>query len=162
MSARIGVAAGMLLACAASLAADEVAPLPGLDECIKAALDQRPGVLYGWEAMAGVYRVTVLGNDEKVADATCSPESPGTLYFENRVGLRRLDRYQNMAVPESKARMTAPAIFSGKVKLTRMEIDTDVRGHPSYEYRMRLPSGHEAKARIDSGSGELTYAEVKE
>lgn len=45
-------------------AADEIAPLPGLDTCIAAALQQRPGMLFGWRSLNdppdGSHRITFI------------------------------------------------------------------------------------------------------
>src|SRR5689334_2785025 len=96
--------ATLILCCAAgglrlAFAADEIAPLPGLDTCIDAALQQRQGgVLYGWRSLNdpadGSYRVSVLTPDGKIADASCSSNAPNDLRFENRVGVRRFERYK--------------------------------------------------------------------
>ena len=154
------------IGCASAIAANDVAPLPGLDTCVDAALQQRPGVLYGWrlinDAPQPVYKVSVISAEGKIADAECSPAATSSLHFENRIGVRRFDRYRQISVPEATARNTAPLVFAGNVKITSMEIDTDVKGHLAYEYRMELPSGHKALSHVDTTSGFLTYAEAKE
>jgi hypothetical protein len=158
-----GVAA---ICCAPAMAANEIAALPGLDACVDAALQQRPGVLYGWrlinDAPQPVYKVSVISAEGKVADADCSPVATGNLRFENRMGVRRFERYKQISVPEAAARNTAPLVFAGNVKIMSMEIDTDVKGHLAYEYHMELPSGHKAISHVDTTSGFLTYAEAKE
>ena len=100
--------------------------------------------------------------DGKIADAACSVDNANNLRFENRVGVRRFERYKEIVVQESAARNTAPLVFAGTVKITGMEIDTDVKGHLWYEYRMDLPSGHKAMSHVDTTSGFLTSAEAKE
>jgi len=146
-----------------ALAADEISPLPDLDACIAAALKERPGVLFGWkETGVGAYQISVIAADGKIADAPCSGSAPAGLQFENRLGLRRFEPYERIQVPEASARATASLIFSGRVRYTQMEIDTDVRGGLSYEYRMELQSGHHVLARVDTVSGLLVYAEVQE
>ena len=59
-------------------AADEIAPLPGLGTCIAAALQQRPGMLFGWRSLNdppdGGYRITVITPDGKIAGAVCSSD----------------------------------------------------------------------------------------
>jgi hypothetical protein len=148
------------------MAANEIAPLPGLDTCVNAALQQRPGVLYGWrlinDAPQPVYKVSVISADGKIADADCSPAATDNLRFENRIGVRRFERYKQISVPETAARNTAPLVFGGNVKLKSMEIDTDIKGHLAYEYRMELPSGHKAISHVDTTSGFLTSAEASE
>ena len=170
MKIRACYAAGMLIvgvfAATHAIAANEVAPLPGLEACVNAALQQRPGVLFGWRALKDMpppgYRVTVITADGKIADAVCSADTANNLRFENRVGLRRYDRYKEIVVPESTARNTAPLVFAGNVKITGMEIDTDLKGRLWYEYSMDLPSGHKATSHVDTTSGFLTSAEAKE
>jgi len=161
-----GIAMAGVLAVTHAIAANEVAPLPGLETCIGAALQQRPGVLFGWRLLNDVpppsYRVTVITADGKIADAVCASDNASNLRFENRMGVRRFERYKEIVVPESTARNTAPLVFAGNVKITSMEIDTDVKGRLWYEYRMDLPSGHKAMSHIDTTSGFLTYAEAKE
>jgi len=153
------------LAFEAAVAADEIAPLPGLDECLATALQQRQGVLFGWKSLSeppdGSYRISIIGTDSKVAETVCSPAST-TLRFDNRPVTRRYEYYKQMAVPEGDARKTAPLIFAGKVRIVSMEIDTDLKGGLRYEYRMLLPSGHRALAQVDAMSGLLTYIEAKE
>lgn len=160
------VLASSALAFEKAVAADQIAPLPGLDTCIAAALQQRPGVLFGWRALNdppdGTYRITIITQDGKVADAVCPSNAPTNLRFDNRVGLRRFEYYQRISVPEATARSTAPLIFAGTVKITSMEIDTDVKGGLRYEYRMSLQSGHKAMSQVDAMSGLLTYVEAKE
>jgi hypothetical protein len=149
-----------------ALAADEIAPLPRLDTCIAAALQQRPGMLFGWRSLNdpsdGSYSITILTPDGKIADAICSSNATTDLRFENRVGQRRFEYYKRMSVPEATARSTAPLIFAGTVRIISMEIDTDVKGSLRYEYRMLLQSGHRAMSQVDAISGLLTYVEAKE
>ena len=66
--------------------------------------------------------------DGKTADAVCASDNANNLRFENRMSIRRFERYREIAVPESAARKTAPLVFAGNVKITAMEIDTDVKG----------------------------------
>jgi hypothetical protein len=171
MSIRLRYAVSIFALCAFSqmprgMAASETAPLPGLDTCVNAALQQRPGLLFGWRMINDppqpVYKVSVMSEDGKIAEADCSPAATGNLHFENRFGVRRYDRYKQVAVPEATARNTAALVFAGNVKIRSMEIDTNAVGHLSYEYRMELPSGHKAMSHVDTASGFLTYAEVKE
>jgi len=161
-----GISMAGMLAVAHAMVANEVAPLPGLETCINAALQQRPGVLFGWRLLNDVpppsYRVTVITADGKTADAVCASDNANNLRFENRMSIRRFERYREIAVPESAARKTAPLVFAGNVKITAMEIDTDVKGRLWYEYTMDLPSGHKAMAHVDTTSGFLTSAEAKE
>jgi hypothetical protein len=149
-----------------ALAADEIASRPGLDTGIAAALQQRPGVLFGWRCLNdppdGSYRITIITPESKIADTVCSSNATTDLRFENRVGLRRFEYYQRVSVPETTARSTAPLIFVGTVKITSMEIDTDIKGGLRYEYRMILQSGHSAMSQVDAISRLLTYVEGKE
>jgi hypothetical protein len=153
------------LAFESAVAADEIAPLPGLDACLATALQQRPGVLFGWKSLNeppdGSYRISIIGTDNRVAETVCSPAST-TLRFDNRAVTRRYEYYKQMAVPEGDARKTAPLIFAGTVRIVSMEIDTDLKGGLRYEYRMLLPSGHHALAQVDAMSGFLTYIEARE
>jgi hypothetical protein len=161
-----GIFAATLFAAAGPALAGEAASLAGLDECIAAALQQRPGVLFGWrvvnEPPQGVYKVSVLSEDGRIGDADCSEGTMNSLRFENRLGLRRIDRYREISLAEAKARNTAPLLFAGTIKLTSMEIDTNLLGKLSYEYRMLLPTGHRAMSQVDVMNGALSYAEARE
>ena len=158
----VGLIAGGLSLAGPLSAADEVAPLPDLDACIAAALKERPGALFGWkEVGVGSYKVSVITSDGKIGDASCSGSTPSGLSFENRLGVRRFEPYQRIKVPEASARATAPQLFSGRVRFTQMEIDTDFRGDLSYEYHIELDSGYRLLARVDTVSGQLIYAEIK-
>jgi hypothetical protein len=159
----LAVLAGALAIAPPVFAADEISPLPDLDACIAAALKERPGALFGWKELGvGSYKISVITADGKIGDASCSGSAPAGLQFENRFGLRRFEPYERKQVPEAPARATAALIFSGRVRFTQMEIDTDMRGGLSYEYHMELQSGHKVLARVDTGTGLLIYAEVKE
>ena len=164
----IGALAFMGAASQAADAADEVAPLPGLDACIAAALEQRPGILVGWQALNdpgnGSYQIAVLTADDKIADAHCSSPAPANLHFDNRlIDRRRFEHYKTtVAISEASARKTAPLVFAGRVTISSMVIDTAITGGLRYEYRMILPSGHHALVQVDAVSGLLTYAEAKE
>jgi hypothetical protein len=159
---RVGLLVFGLATVTPVLAADEIAPLPDLDTCIAAALKERPGVLFGWKELGvGSYKVSVITPDGKIGDATCSGSTPSGLQFENRFGLRRFGPYEAIKVPETSARATAPQIFSGRVRFTEMEMDTDIKGGLSYEYHIELASGHRVLTRVDSIGGQLIYAEIK-
>jgi hypothetical protein len=145
------------------LAAEEVAPLPGLDECEAAAVQERQGVLWGWKELGtAVYKISVITPDGKIADAECSSSKPSGLQFENRFGQRRYEPYQRIKVAEPTARGVAPLIFAGKVRITGMEIDTDIKGDLRYEYSIQLPTGHTATAQVNTVTGLLNHAEIKE
>ena len=159
----LGVLVGALTSALPGFAADEIGPLPDLDACIAAALKERPGALFGWKELGvGSYKISVITADGKIGDASCSGSAPAGLQFENRFGLRRFEPYERKQVPEASARATAALIFSGRVRITQMEIDTDIRGGLSYEYHMELQSGHRVLARVDTATGLLIYAEIKE
>ena len=170
MRIRLCYAMGMLMAsclpCTPAMSADTVAPLPGLDTCIAAALQQRPGVLFGWRVLSdapqAVYKMSVLTADGRIADADCSPSATANLRFQNRIGGRRYEPYKEIGVPESAARKTAPLVFAGTVKIMSMQIGTDIKGRLWYEYRMELPSGHRATSHVDTVSGFLTSADATE
>ena len=151
---------------AVSAAQDEPLPLPGLDECLKAALEQRPGAVVEWRQLGSdadpSYKVAVISPEGKIAETTCSPAAPQGLHFENRLGLRRYEIYERITVPESVARTTAPIVFRGPVRMTGMALDLNLLGHVSYEYYMLLPSGHKAASQVDGIHGSLTHAEADE
>lgn len=149
-----------------SLAADSIVPLPGLDACIAAALQQRPGILFGWKRLSAgddaSYEISVLSPDGKIGDTTCSASKTADLKFENRFGMRRYEQFQRITVPEASARATAPLLYAGEVDVTRMTIDSDLVGNLAYEYYMTLRSGHVAQVKVSTISGLLLTAEAKE
>lgn len=153
----LGLAAG-------TCAAEDAVPLPGLEECIAAAQQQRAGAgLFAWKYAEGAsYRITMLSPDGKMADAICAPGVTNELKFENRIGLRKFDAYKKIAVDETSARHTATLPFRGPVRITGMELDRDWLGHLAYEYYLVLPSGHQATVQVDSITGAFAHAEIKE
>ena len=167
MAIRVAFGIGLLIAAFAigdhALAADEIAPLPGLDECVAAALKQRPGVLWGWKELGtGYYKISVITSDGKIGDADCSSSNMTDLRFETRFGLRRFEPYERIQTTEAAARPIAALIFAGRVRITGMEIDTDFEGNLRYEYSLVLQSGHKVKAQVSTVTGLLKHAEVKE
>lgn len=163
------VTGALLVACccvvsAGAARADAGSTGEGLDACLAAALKERPGVLQGWKDVSTAndarYVISIVSNEGKLGDAPCSASAPGNLQFEERIGIRRLDSYSRIKVPEVSARSTAPQLFNGPVKVVKMEIDFNWKGQPAYEYRLILPTGREAVAQVDTASGELLHAEV--
>jgi|SRR5689334_911839 len=149
---------------AAEAAADAGTVAPGLEACLAAALKERPGFVHAWKEVSGgsqsQYAVSIVNGEGKIADATCSTSKPENFKFEERIGIRRVESYSRIKVPELSARGTAPQLFAGPVKVVRMEIDFDWRGRPAYEYRLVLPTGREAVAQVDTVSGMLLHAEI--
>jgi len=156
--------AGLFALAAIGVRAEESVVGPGLDPCLQAALQQRPGFVHGWKDVStGTderYKVSIINADGKIADAICEASAPGNFKFEDRIGMRRYDAYSRVNIPEASARATAPLIFVGPVKVVQMEIDLDWKGKAAYEYHMILPTGREVIARVDTTSGMLINAEV--
>jgi hypothetical protein len=158
------IMAGLLALAATAARADEATVGPGLEPCLQAALQQRPGFVHGWkdisEGSDERYKIAIINPAGKIADAICEASAPGNFKFEDRLGMRRYDSYARVNVGEAMARATAPLIFVGPVRIVQMEIDLDWKGKAAYEYHMILPTGREAVARIDTTSDMLMQAEV--
>jgi hypothetical protein len=156
--------AGLLALAATAVWAEESTTGPGLDACLKAALEQRPGFVHGWKDMSTGsderYQISIINAGGKIADTICEASAPGNFKFEDRLGIRRYDAYARVNVPETSARATAPLVFVGPVKIVQMEIDLNWKGQAAYEYHMILPTGREVIAQVDTTSGMLIHAEV--
>jgi hypothetical protein len=156
--------AGVLALAAMGVRAEDTLVGPGLDPCLQAALQQRPGFVHGWEDVSAGsderYKISIINSAGKIADTLCEASAPGNFKFEDRLGMRRYDSYARVNVLEKIARETAPLVFVGPVRIVQMEIDLDWKGKAAYEYHMILPTGREAVARIDTTSGMLMQAEV--
>ncbi len=156
-----------MIACALSgaAAAEPWDPGEALDTCLLAAVTQRPGIVTGWRQVGGgaqpPYAVSVLNRDGKIAEATCEPANPSNLRFEEKMGIYRYSMYERADFAEVKARVAAPTIFVGPVRMQAMELSVGLRGTPHYVYQLFLPSGHKASVRLDGVSGRLVSAEVK-
>ena len=156
--------ASVLASAATAVGADEGLVGPGLEPCLQAALQQRPGFVHGWQDVSTGsderYKISIVNSAGKIADTMCEASAPGNFKFEDRLGMRRYDSYARVSVGETMARATAPLVFVGPVKIVQMEIDLDWKGKAAYEYHMILPTGREAVAQIDTTSGMLMHAEV--
>jgi hypothetical protein len=157
----------VLIMCAhvAAVAAEPWDPGEALDTCIAAALGERPGIVTGWRQVGGgaqpPFAISVLNEEGRIGETTCDPANPVNFKFEDKIGVYRYSMYQRAAVPEAKARVSAPDIFTGPVRFLAMELTVGFTGNPYYIYRMFLPSGHQATVKIDAKVGRLVSAEVK-
>ena len=153
-----------LVTLSAAFAADPWEPGGSLEACIAATLKERPGIVTGWQQSGGgeapPYVISVLNADGNNAEAFCDPAKPENFQFKNKVGLFRYSMYQRATLPEAKARATAPAIFTGPVRLTAMELTVGISGRAFYKYQMFLPSNHKATVEIDAVTGRLEKGQV--
>jgi hypothetical protein len=155
----------LVLALAGTVAAEPWDPGEALDTCILAVVGERPGIVTGWRQAGGgtqpPYAISVLNQDGRVGETTCDPANPANFRFDEKVGVLRYSMYKRATVPEVRARVSAPEIFAGPVRMHAMELTVSLTGSPYYTYRMFLPSGHQASVRIDAAAGRLVSAEVK-
>jgi len=153
-----------LVTLSAAFAANPWEPGGSLDNCIEAALKERPGIVTGWQQSGGgeapPYVISVLNTDGNNAEAFCDPAKPANFQFKNKTGLFRYSMYERARFPEANARATAPEIFTGPVRLTSMELSVGISGKPLYKYQMFLPSNHKAIVEIDAVTGRLNKAMV--
>jgi len=153
-----------LLAMPAALAANPWEAGGPLDTCIEAALKQRPGILTSWQQSSGSdnasYVIGILNPGGNIAQAFCDPAHAENFQFTNKMGLYRYTMFQRATWPESRARASAPEIFTGPVRITSMELDVSLSGRPAYIYQMLLPDNLKASVEIDGVTGRLEKAQV--
>jgi len=153
-----------LLAMPVAYAANPWEPGGPLEICLEAALKERPGIVSGWRQSGGgemtPYVVSVLNADGTNAEAFCDPAKPTNFQFKNKTGLFRYSMYQRATFPEAKARMSAPEVFTGPVRVTSMELSVGLSGKPTYTYQMFLPSNHKATVELDAVTGRLNKGDV--
>lgn len=151
-----------LLVLPAAFAANPWEPGGTLEICLEAVLKERPGIVTGWRQSGGgemtPYVVSVLTTDGTNAETFCDPAKPMNFQFKNKTGLYRYPMFQRATFPEAKARVQAPEIFTGPVRVTGMELSVGMSGKPSYTYQMFLPSNHKASAELDAVTGRLSKA----
>jgi hypothetical protein len=149
----------------AALAVEPWEPGGSLDTCIEAALKQRPGILTSWQQSGGgeeaPYVIGILNPEGNIAEAFCDPTNPANLQFTSKkMGLYRYSMFQRATWPESRARSSAPEIFTGPVRLTSMELSVSFAGRPAYTYQMLIPDNLKASVEIDGVTGRLEKAQV--
>jgi hypothetical protein len=150
---------------AAALAAQPWEPGQALDTCLQAVINERPGIVTGWRQAGGGARppfaVIVLNRGGRMAETSCDPDRPENFQFRDRSGVFRYAMFERATLAESEARMAAPEIFAGTVRLLSMNLAVGFTGRPSYTYEMLLPSGHKATVELDATVIRLIKAEVK-
>ena len=155
-----------LAAMQAALAANPWEPGGSLDACIEATLKQRPGILTGWQQSGGgdeaPYVIGILSPEGNIAEAFCDPANPTKFQFTSKMGLYRYSMFKRATWPESRARASAPEIFTGPVRLTSMELSVSFAGRPAYTYQMLLPENLKASVEIDAVTGRLEKAQVNQ
>jgi hypothetical protein len=161
----VRLAAVVLAVPAVVLAADPWDAGGPLDTCLAAAIKARPGIVTGWRQAGGgpqpPYAVSVLDKEGRTAETTCDPVKPENLQFTNKGGLLRYEMYLSATVPEAEARVDAPKLFTGPVRVFDMHYTVSMTGKPYYRYQMFLPSGHKATVDIDGILGRVVKAEAK-
>jgi len=139
-------------------------PGGSLDTCIEATLKERPGVVSGWQQTGGgnapPYVITIMNAEGVNAETFCDPAKPSNFKFTNKMGLFRYTMYQRATWPETRARVSAPEVFVGPVRITSMELSVGVTGRPFYKYQMFLPSNHKATVELDAVTGRLNQGQV--
>lgn len=163
--AGLTVMIALQLAFASAFAARPWEPGQALDACLEAVLKERPGIVSGWRQAGGelqpLYVVVVLNREGRAAETTCDPRKPENFQFRDRVGVFRYAMFERATLPELQARMAAPEIFVGPVRVISMNLAVGLTGRPSYTYEMILPSGHKASVELDGTVARLIKAEVR-